>query len=246
MSVAPNTLKIHAYLAQLGVASRRKAEEMIAAGKVQVNGNLAVIGQRIRPGIDQIRVQGVEVTEPQKLRYFIVDKPRGVVSTTSDEAGRRTVLSLLPKEVTERLYPVGRLDMDSEGLVLLTNDGDLAQKLTHPSYQVKKTYEVLVDRQPTTKAIEHLRSGVKLKEGFTKGAEVEIVGEEDGQQTWVSVTISEGRNHQVRRMLERVGYETIRLVRTQMGPLDIGMLDEQQVRELTPEEIMELKESVQA
>ncbi len=244
MSTAPDTIKIHAYLAQLGVASRRKAEEMVGEGKILVNGKPAVIGQRIVPGTDTISVEGVELTIDQNLRYFIVNKPRGVISTTSDELGRQSITTLIPKNVKERLYPVGRLDMDSEGLVLLTNDGGLTQKLTHPSYEVAKTYEVLVDRRPTPKALDHLRAGVKLKEGFTRPAEVSVLGDEMGGRIWLQITITEGRNHQVRRMLERVGYDTIRLIRTQMGPLDLAMLEQQRVRELTEEEVKELVEQV--
>jgi 23S rRNA pseudouridine2605 synthase len=236
----PDTIKIHAYLAKQGVASRRKAEELVADGKVLVNNQPAVIGQRVLPGTDVITVEGVPIVADQTLRYFIVNKPRGVVSTTSDELGRQSITTLLPKNVTERLYPVGRLDMDSEGLVLLTNDGALTQKLTHPSFEIPKTYEVLVDRRPTQKALDHLRSGVRLKEGFTKSTEVEVLGDEAGGRVWLVITISEGRNHQVRRMLERVGYDTIRLIRTQMGPLDLGMLNQQPVRELTEEEVAEL------
>jgi 23S rRNA pseudouridine2605 synthase len=244
MSESPESIKVHAYIAKLGVTSRRKAEELIAAGKVLVNSKPAHIGQRIVPGLDKVVVEGVALDEPQKLRYFIVNKPRGVVSTTSDEEGRRAVTSLLPKNVSERLFPVGRLDMDSEGLILLTNDGPLTQRLTHPSYAVEKTYEVLVDRRPTSKALQHLRSGVKLKEGFTRPAEVEIVGEETNDNTWLSITISEGRNHQVRRMLERVGYDTLRLIRVQMGTLDIGMLEDALVKELSDEEVAELLASI--
>ncbi len=244
MATAPDTIKIHAYLAQLGVASRRKAEEMVGEGKILVNGKPAVIGQRVIPGTDTISVEGVELTIDQNLRYFIVNKPRGVISTTSDELGRQSITTLIPKNVKERLYPVGRLDMDSEGLVLLTNDGGLTQKLTHPSYEVAKTYEVLVDRRPTPKALDHLRAGVKLKEGFTRPAEVSVLGDEMGGRIWLQITITEGRNHQVRRMLERVGYDTIRLIRTQMGPLDLAMLEQQRVRELTGEEVKELVEQV--
>lgn len=241
MQDKPTSIKVHAYLARAGVASRRKAEEWVAEGRVSVNGARAHIGQRVTPGVDQVTLDGQPLQTNQILRYFIVNKPRGVVSTTSDELGRQTVTSLIPKSVTERLYPVGRLDMESEGLMLLTNDGELAQKLTHPSYEVEKTYEVLVDRRPTAKALSHLRASVRLSEGKTKPATAEVIGDEPTGNVWLSITISEGRNHQVRRMLERVGYETIRLIRVQMGSLDLGMLDQKRSRELTHEEVVKLR-----
>jgi len=149
-------------------------------------------------------------------------------------------LNLIPKEIKERLYPVGRLDVESEGLLLLTNDGELAQKLTHPSYKVKKTYHVVVKGTPTFKALNHLRNGVKLKDGFTKRAQVDVILKDEGETT-LEITISEGRNRQIRRMLERVGYDTIRLVRIAMGPLDLEMIEDGNFAELNDTQIVELK-----
>lgn len=221
-----NSVKIHAHLAHQGIASRRKAEELVQMGKVRINGQIAQIGQRINPIQDQITVEGSKLSKQTAQHlYFLINKPNGYVSTTSDELGRKNVLNIIPESIRKqhRLYPVGRLDLDSEGLMLLTNDGDLAFKLTHPKFEVKKTYHVLVAGTPTEAAINHLRKGVKLREGFTRPAEVEELKIE-GDNTWLSITIHEGRYHQVKRMLERVGYETLRLIRVSMGQFSLENL----------------------
>ncbi len=239
--------KLHAYIAHQGYCSRRQAEELIAQGKVTVNGKKAIIGQRVDPQIDHIFIQGkpLNQTSATNLEYYLIYKPASVVATTSDELHRRTVLDLVP-ETSTRLYPVGRLDKNSEGLMLLTNDGALTQQLTHPSFETHKTYAVQVDRQLTTKAIEHLEKGVKLKEGYTQPAEVEIVeikdllnqypilkaDMNDGTE-WLNVTIHEGRNHQVRRMLERVGYPVLRLIRLEMGPFSLKQLGKQRYKKVS-------------
>lgn len=237
------TIKLQAAMAQLGVASRRKSEELIAAGKVLVNQKPAHIGQRIDLARDQISVNGKTITmaQPPELVYFLVNKPVGYVSTTSDEQGRKTVLDLLPKSVTTqyRLFPVGRLDLDSQGLILLTNDGELAQQLTHPSFRHQKTYEVLVQGTPSRKAIDHLRRGVKLKEGYSKPDSFEVIGP-DGDNTWLELTLHEGRNHQVRRMMERIGYPVLELVRTKMGPFELDMLEEERYIKLSDDEISQI------
>lgn len=228
-----DTIKLHAYLAHAGVASRRKSEELIKAKKVKVNNQLATIGQRIDPIRDQVSVADKVITiNQQPSRYFLIYKPIGFVSTTSDDQGRKTVLDLLP-EIKERVYPVGRLDIDSEGLLLITNDGELAYKMTHPKFQIPKTYHVTVKGHPTSKAINHLRRGVKLSEGYTQPADVEII-EADDRSTAISITIHEGFNRQVRRMLERVGYDTIKLVRVQFGPYSLDDLRGEKVMEVEP------------
>lgn len=231
-----NTIKLHAHLAHLGISSRRKAEQLIADGKVTVNGIRAHIGQRIDPAKDQISIEGEDLNpQNEELVYFLIDKPVGVVSTTSDERGRKTVMSLIPPQ-KQRLYPVGRLDIDSEGLMLLTNDGDLTNRLTHPSFKVEKTYHVLVQGAPSNKALNHLQRGVKLKDGYTKPAEVSILKHETGN-TWLEITIHEGRNRQVRRMTDRVGYPTLRLKRVKMGPFNIEMLEGKRYLKLDSEKI---------
>lgn len=232
------TIKLQKYLAQAGICSRRKAEEAVSAGKVTVNGQPAHIGQRIDPAQDKVIFEGRAVQPATEKRYFLVYKPAGLVSTTSDELNRPTVLSLLP-DVADRLYPVGRLDLESEGLMLLTNDGQLTQELTHPSREVPKTYKVLVAGIPSTKALNHLSRGVRLKEGYTHLAEVEILKHENNN-TWLEITIHEGMHRQVRRMLERVGYDTLLLIRTKMGRFDLDMLEGREVRELAADEVKRL------
>ncbi len=228
-----NTIKLHAYLAHAGVASRRKSEELIKANKVKINNQLATIGQRIDPVQDQISVSGqIITTNQQPSCYFLIYKPVGYVSTTSDEQGRKTVLELLPA-IKERVYPVGRLDIESEGLLLITNDGELAYKMTHPKFQIPKTYHVTVKGHPTSKALNHLRRGVKLSEGYTQPAVVDVIDAED-QTTTLSIKIHEGWNRQVRRMLERVGYDTIKLVRVQFGPYSIDDLRGEKVMKVEP------------
>lgn len=223
-----STIKLHKFLADAGVASRRKAEAMIAGGQVKVNDKLAHVGQRVNPQTDVVTLQGRQVSVPTQHTYILVNKPIGYVSTTSDEMERKTVLSLIPPNFLKkngRLYPVGRLDLESEGLMLLTNDGELTQQVTHPKHQIAKTYHVQINRYPSRRAVDHLRRGVKLKEGFTKPADVEILHDQGNQnETWLSITIIEGRNHQVRRMLERVGYEVKRLIRVQLGPWQLKQL----------------------
>jgi len=234
------SIKLQAFMSRAGIASRRASEKLIEDKKVFVNDRPAHIGQRIDASKDVVVVNGRTIASQEKFRYFLLNKPVGYVSTTSDELKRKTVLNLIPKEIKERLYPVGRLDVESEGLLLLTNDGELAQKLTHPSYKVKKTYHVVVKGTPTFKALNHLRNGVKLKDGFTKRAQVDVILKDEGETT-LEITISEGRNRQIRRMLERVGYDTIRLVRIAMGPLDLEMIGDGNFAELTDTQIVELK-----
>lgn len=235
-----NTVKLQAFMSQLGIASRRASEKLIEDGKVLVNGEKAHIGQRVNPTKDEIEYDGQKYNSLETKRYFLVDKPLGYVSTTKDELNRKNVTDLIPKDVKERLYPVGRLDIDSEGLMLLTNDGEIAQKLTHPKYEIEKTYHVFTKRSPSFNALMHLRKGVKLKDGYTEPATVERLSNDD-DGAWTEITITEGRNRQVRRMMDRIGYPVIKLARISMGPLHIDMLDGEQVVELTTEQIEELK-----
>lgn len=230
------SIKLQAFMAHHGVASRRACETLISDGKVTVNGQPAHIGQRIDPKTDVVKLKGAiigNIAEP--ATYILVYKPVGVVSTTNDELNRRTILSVIPKQ-SVRLYPVGRLDLESEGLMLLTNDGELANKLTHPRYHTGKSYQVQILGKPTLNALNHLRRGVRLKEGYTQPAEVEVLNTEE-DKTWLSITIYEGKNRQVRRMLERVGYETVRLIRETLGPFTLEDLEERPYRVLSSQEI---------
>jgi 23S rRNA pseudouridine2605 synthase len=236
-------VKIHAFLAHAGLASRREAEKLIEQGLVSVNGQRAEIGQRINPGHDKVVFRGQPVGATENFRYFLVNKPVEVVSTTSDELGRQTVLDLLPANLkTVRLYPVGRLDHDSQGLMLITNDGNLAHRLTHPSFKINKLYYAQLELVPTDKALDHLRRGVKLKDGFTQPVEVELLPERGDR--WVSIQLHEGRNRQVRRMMERVGYEVTHLIRVTFGPFSLKDLHGKPYLELTAEQLKPIRQSV--
>lgn len=232
--------KIQAYIAKLGVMSRRKVEDLIREKKVQVNGVVAKIGQRIKAGEDIIVVDGkkIETRKPPQPIHILLYKPTGYVSTVSDEQGRKTILDLVP-EIKERLYPVGRLDMDSEGLMILTNDGDLTFKMTHPSHEVPKVYQVLLKGIPSTPALNLLQKGVKLKEGFFSPDEFKILGHDQGN-TWLELTIHEGKNRLIRRMMRRIGYDVMRLIRVKIGPFDVGTLQKKPYVYLSQEQIRNL------
>ncbi len=227
----PTTQKIHAFLAEQGVASRRKAEVLVEQGLVEVNGVIAHIGQRIIPGKDRVSIEGRELQRIVHKRYFLVYKPVGYICTTHDELQRRNVLNLIP-EVEERLYPVGRLDKDSEGLLLLTNDGDLAYTLTHPKYELQKTYEVTIQGKPSTAALRHLQRGVQLKEGFVTPDEVMVIETTDATTT-LHITIHQGLNRQIRRMFERIGYDVIKLVRIRLNTWTLDDLHGQSFVEIS-------------
>jgi 23S rRNA pseudouridine2605 synthase len=223
------SIKLQAWISRQGITSRRKAEEMIEDKKVVVNGKIAHIGQRIDPEVDQVMIGGVEINaeEAAEKVYFLINKPPGVISTTNDELGRRNVTHLLPQEIREkyRLFPVGRLDMDSEGLMLLTNDGQLTNQLTHPSFEHKKTYKILVEGIPTDKALNHLERGIVLDDELVETDHLEILENENGN-TWLEITVHQGKYHQVKRMMARVGYEVIKLIRTKFGPYSLEQLGE--------------------
>jgi 23S rRNA pseudouridine2605 synthase len=234
--------RLHKVLAQAGVASRRKCEELIAAGRVKVNGEIVTIpGRKVDPHSDHIEVDGKAIQLPSDHVYFLLNKPVGYVSTVRDPQGRPTVMDLLP--VRRRVYPVGRLDIDSEGLILLTDDGELAQRLTHPSYEHEKEYQVLVDGRPTARTLRHLRDGIELEDGYTWPAEVAVLRREDNG-TWLRFVIHEGRKRQLRRMCKAVGHPARRLIRVRMGPLTLGNLPPGQHRSLTPKERERLAEAV--
>lgn len=214
-------MRIHKYLAHAGVASRRSAEGMVERGEVTVNSTVAKVGQVIDSETAKVEVKGKLVKPDSVMVYYLLHKPRGVVSSVSDPEGRRTVVSLVPGG--HRLFPVGRLDFDSEGLLLLTNDGDLAYKLTHPKFEISKTYRVLVKGVMTPKAIGYLESGVTIEGQKTAADQVSIV-ESQSNNTWLDITIHEGRNRQIRKMCDAVGYPVLRLIRTKLGPWELGDL----------------------
>ena len=226
--------RLQKVLAAAGVASRRHVEEMVREGRVLVNGRPARIGQRVDPDTDRVEVDGSSISLRSDLVYYLLNKPPGVVSTASDPQGRPTVLDGLPAE--PRVYPVGRLDMDSEGLVLLTNDGDLAGHIMHPSSGCEKEYLVGVEGKPTAGALRSLREGVELSDGFTAPARVS-----SPQRGVLRIVVSEGRNRQVRRMCAAVGLTVTRLVRTRIGPLRDLRLRPGEWRELTQPELRSLE-----
>lgn len=230
--------RLQKYLARSGVSSRRGAERLIAAGRVRVNGAVVkTLGTMVEAGRDEVEVDGRPVVPSAGDRHLALHKPRGVMTTAADPEGRRTVLDLVPSDV--RVYPVGRLDYDSEGLIILTNDGELAFKLSHPRHSVEKEYHVLVRGEIGEVGLRKLRVGVSLEGSATAPAEVEVAGRQDSLH-WLRMTIHEGHNRQVRRMAEAVGLEVIRLIRTRIGPLALGDLPVGRWRCLDASEVMAL------
>ncbi|NMB45539.1 MAG: rRNA pseudouridine synthase [Firmicutes bacterium] len=231
--------RLQKVLARCGVASRRASEELILAGRVQVNGKtVQTLGVKVDPAIDKISVDGKLIKAPQVKVYYLLNKPTGVISSCHDPQGRTTIMDLMPG-VKERIYPVGRLDYDSEGLVLLTNDGHATLVFTHPRYQVRKSYLVEVEGFPTEGTIRCLARGVKLSDGWTAPARVKIM-EKSSHSTLLVLEIHEGRNRQIRRMCNAVGHRVVSLKRFRMGPLDLEGLGLGQYRRLRPPEVSEL------
>lgn len=239
--------RLQKIMAASGIASRRKAEEMIAAGRVALNGKVVTEqGTKADLERDEICVDGKPLATPQRLVYFLLNKPKGYVTTVSDPEGRPTVMDLLPKG-SERVYPVGRLDYASEGLVLMTNDGALAQKLTKAGSHVAKTYRVKISGKPEEKDIARLRAGItiELEDGRrVKTSPAKIRLAEDGANPWYEMTLIEGRNRQIRRMFERVGHRVEKIRRVQLGPLVLDV-EPGKVRPLTVKEVAQLKRAAE-
>ncbi len=238
------TVRIQKVLSDNGVMSRRKAEEAVAQGRVTVNGRPAKIGHAVDPMRDVIAVDGARVYIRKKTQhyYIMLYKPRGYVTTTSDEMGRRCVTDLV-SEIPARLYPVGRLDRNSEGLLLLTNDGNFANLVMHPSNHISKTYRVTVRPDINDEQAARLASGVMLDGKMTLPATVLVLEKQEGRVV-LQMTIQEGRNRQIRRMCEAVGLEVARLKRVAVGPLKLGMLQPGQWRELKASELTALRNAV--
>jgi pseudouridine synthase len=235
---------LHKLLARRGVASLRRSEQLIAEGRVRVNGEVVSTPGAVAAPTDEITVDGEAVAGvPPAPRYVLLNKPLDVLSTARDELGRPTVLDLVPLGARERLYPVGRLDRDSEGLMLLTNDGELAERLMHPRYGVHKQYRVTVQGQVSPQLLHRLRGGVDLEDGPSKPLAVRLAGQGTETSTLL-ITMGEGRNRQVRRTLEALGLEVLRLVRVRLGPLELDGLPSGAHRELSPAEVRRLRESV--
>jgi 23S rRNA pseudouridine2605 synthase len=228
--------RLQKVLARRGYGSRRTAEELIAAGRVRVNGAVVRLGHRVDPDRDLVEVDGHVVSVKPGLVHYLLNKPAGVVTTASDPQGRPTVVELVPDE--PRVFPVGRLDAATEGLLLLTNDGDLAHRLTHPSFGVEKEYLAQVARPLPAGVLRRLREGVELEDGMTAPAQVS-----QPEPGLVRLTIHEGRNRQVRRMLEALGHPVDRLVRVRIGPVSDRRLRPGEWRALTPDERRALEEA---
>jgi len=239
--------RLQKILAQMGIASRRKAEELILEGAVTVNGETATLGMKADPAEDYIKVRGKLVSDPmhtgKQKAYLMFHKPDGVVTTLSDPEGRPTVKDFL-SGIKYRIYPVGRLDYHSEGLLLMTNDGDFTNAILHPSRKIPKTYVVKIEGSLDEKHMEKLRRGVRLDEdGLTLPAKVKKIREAENT-SWIEITIYEGRKRQIRRMLEKVGHPVMRLKRIAVNGLKLGDLKPGKFRHLTREELQRLKQEI--
>jgi 23S rRNA pseudouridine2605 synthase len=231
--------RLQKILARAGYGSRRSCEELISAGRVRVYGQVAGIGDKADAAIDQITVDGRPVKGAEKLVYVALYKPRGVISTVNDPELRAAVRDLIPIEGT--LYPVGRLDYDSEGLVLMTNDGDLANKLTHPRYEHEKEYRVLVAAHPDGEQLEKWRRGLVLEDGFkTAPTDVHVISKY-GKGAWLNVVLKQGHKRQIREMGKVTGLPVVRIVRVRIGELRLGNLKPKEWRYLSPQEVVALK-----
>lgn len=234
--------RLQKVIAHAGIASRRKAEELILSGNVQVNGKVVTeLGIKVDPAKDIIRVNGKEVAIEEKKITILLNKPTKVITSMTDPQGRTTVIDLL--DLKQRVYPVGRLDYDTEGLLLLTNDGELANRLMHPSYEIDKTYEVIIKGIPADSQLDRLRKGIRLEDGITSPAIVKRL-EQKNHQTKIHITIHEGRNRQVRRMFEAIHFPVIRLKRIRYGFLTLKGVLPGNYRLLTEEESCRLRKLV--
>lgn len=239
--------RLQKVLAHAGVASRRAAEELILAGRVRVNGEVVTtLGTKVTPGVDRVEVDGKALGQREELAYCLLNKPRGVMTTVYDPQGRKTVLDLIP-DAPVRLFPVGRLDYDTEGLLLLTNDGELAHSLMHPAKQVWKTYVARLRGVPSAAKLRELEKGIELEDGRTAPCRTRLLKvtrerqNPRNQVAWVEISLHEGRNRQVRRMFEAIGHEVIGLSRTTLGPLSLRGLQPGQYRYLDLREIKALR-----
>ncbi len=231
-------IRLQKYLSQCAVASRRKAEEMILQGKVKVNGKIAGLGDKIDPRRDTVTVCGKKIVSNRKHYYIMLHKPRGFITTMEDEMGRKCVAQLV-KDVGARVYPVGRLDKDSEGLLLMTNDGEFANHLTHPSKHVPKTYRVTVRPNVTEEQLLAFNEGIEIDGKKTAPADAHIIDKSDNRVV-LEIVLREGRNRQIRRMCEELGLEVARLKRTHIGSIKLGMLPQGKWRNLTEDEVHKL------
>ena len=229
-------MRLEKFLSESGIASRRDAKKYISDGRVSVNGERVLIpGTHIAPQRDEITFDGEPIRGKPKQIYLMLNKPAGYVTTVRDERGRPTVMALV-SDISERIYPVGRLDLDTEGLLLMTNDGDFAHRILHPSHETEKTYFAWVAGHPNRQTIQRLREGIEIEDGITAAAQVNQVGRREGESQF-KVIIHEGRKRQIRRMFHAIGHEVIYLQRVRIGSLSLGRLPIGEYRPLTPTEI---------
>ncbi len=239
--MADNIMRLQKFLSECGVASRRKSEELISQGKVKVNGRIAQIGDKVNTKRDTVTVSGKKIVGNKNKYYIMLHKPRGFITTLSDEMDRKCVAELV-KDIPERIYPVGRLDKDSEGLLLMTNDGEFANAMMHPKHHVPKTYRVTVRQNVTENMVDELSSGIMIEGRRTAPADVRVLLKED-TRTVLEIILYEGRNREIRKMCESLGLDVIRLKRTQYGSIKLGMLAQGKYRELTADEVHRLMAS---
>ncbi len=232
-----NTLRLNKFLAQHGISARRKITDFLKDNRVEINGQPVLEpGIRLNPSTDKVTINSQPITKTRHL-YFLLNKPKGVISSVKDEHGRQTVVDLI--KTSERIYPVGRLDENTQGLIILTNDGELTHQLTHPSFESQKTYQCLIPSSVSEKQLSLLKAGIDLKDGKTAPAEVKII-KATHNRTTLELTIHEGRNHQIKRMLNKVGLELLELTRTAIGSLKLADLKPGKYRNLSLEEIEQL------
>lgn len=239
-------IRLQKFLSEQGIASRREAERLIQAGLIRVNGVIVrELGTKVDPSVDQVSYKGKPLAQEKKLVYYLVHKPKNTIVTRKDPEGRKTVYQLIPK-LDPSVRAVGRLDFDSEGLLILTNDGDLTFRLTHPSYEIDKLYYAKLDAQPLQSDLYQLERGVEIEEGFTSPAKIKNLRNYSlkKNEIWFSVEIHEGKKRQVRRMFEWANCKVLRLIRMKLGSLELGNLPIGKWRELKAEEVLKLKKEV--
>jgi 23S rRNA pseudouridine2605 synthase len=234
--------RLQKILSEMGIASRRKAEELILEGRVTVKGRVATIGTKADPDKDHIKVDGKLLIRPEPKVYIMLNKPRSVVTSLHDPEGRLTVKDFL-KGVKYRIFPVGRLDYDSEGLILLTNDGDFAHAVLHPSKKIPKTYLVKVKGIPEEDKLDSIRKGIKLDDGMTAPAQVKRIRKSENN-SWIEIIIYEGRKRQIRRMLEKIGHTVLKLKRMKINGMELGRLKPGQYRYLTSDELEKIRREI--
>ncbi len=237
-------IRLQKVLAQAGVASRREAEKMILNGRIKVDGKvIKELGTKVDPEKNDIEVDDRSISKSEKKVYYLLNKPKGCVTTMKDPRGRPTVNDLL-KDIDERVYPVGRLDYDTTGVLIITNDGELANALAHPKKEIDKYYHALVQGVPSNEALKRLRDGVQLEDGKTAPAKVRVL-EIKGNKSWLEIIIHEGKNRQVKRMCEAISHKVLRLKRTRFGPLEVNDLAPGKIRALKDGEIEALKKAIE-